>query len=681
MAEVTTAATQNLSSLPTAIASTTDPIPALSTKPPTEAPIVEVSRLLKPASPRKRRRSSASPSAQTTDRTLRKSSVPISPKFGLPSQAIPPPLTAASEMAEQKRRRIETEKEKSQQLPQTSPNPKRKAVEALLGIQANGISRPSDAPSTPANTLSEPIAAITPAISIPQNPQDSGSIQTSPVSVSSSGTRESNGLPSMTANGPQVVASPGHMGEEDGQDGGIKNAPPQHDTEDTPSNKAFSYPGPLLNAQIDSRRGMSLPGSGLVRDHSRSPSSNKKHKCPYCETEFTRHHNLKSHLLTHSHEKPYLCQTCDSRFRRLHDLKRHTKLHTGERPHICPKCKRSFARGDALARHNKGQGGCAGRRSSVGSFGGDTPGGDESMEGMVYTNEASHEPENMDEDSDGPEDRGASVPSIRRHDAPPSQPYRAETQSAYQRQPSTYPPVAARAPMGGTLQPPATSQHGSSTSTSPGTQPSPLSSYPPATSFPPSSVFAPQQPMTESPQPLSAGDPRNRSPSLSTQLSAHNYGRRPHARSSPPPLPLPPPPPAHSNAPQLPSLPGLTPPDPRYTLHSTPSGPHIPGGPLPHPQQQSGSYPGIGLSSAGGFHSSASNSLSSHGTTAHGSGDRVTLQSTLEERMWVMVKDLEAKVDSLQDKEHNLQDKVGSLQEEVRGLRAQLQQQQPPHQA
>jgi DNA-directed RNA polymerase subunit RPC12/RpoP len=95
----------------------------------------------------------------------------------------------------------------------------------------------------------------------------------------------------------------------------------------------------------------------------RSPST-KKHKCPHCSTEFTRHHNLKSHLLTHSQEMPYVCSTCRSRFRRLHDLKRHTKLHTGEPPHICSQCGRKFARGDALARHQKGPRGCPGTRSS-----------------------------------------------------------------------------------------------------------------------------------------------------------------------------------------------------------------------------------------------------------------------------------------------------------------------------
>lgn len=94
----------------------------------------------------------------------------------------------------------------------------------------------------------------------------------------------------------------------------------------------------------------------------------KKYKCPYCDIEFTRHHNLKSHLLIHSREKPYVCQTCNLRFRRLHDLKRHGKLHTGEKPHVCPKCNRKFARGDAFNRHLKGPCGLHDRRASVESI-------------------------------------------------------------------------------------------------------------------------------------------------------------------------------------------------------------------------------------------------------------------------------------------------------------------------
>lgn len=131
------------------------------------------------------------------------------------------------------------------------------------------------------------------------------------------------------------------------------------------------YPAPIISTAADGTDAHGMAGPAAFSELVPKSPSSKKHKCPYCDTEFTRHHNLKSHLLTHSHEKPYSCQGCDMRFRRLHDLKRHSKLHTGEKPHICPRCDRKFARGDALARHSKGAGGCAGRRSSSsGNFGG-----------------------------------------------------------------------------------------------------------------------------------------------------------------------------------------------------------------------------------------------------------------------------------------------------------------------
>ena len=482
MAETTRATSQSLSSEKTTVASHKPLPPSAPENPIHPSNTSDASKFLKPSSsPRKRRRSPDISRATLTETDLTKSPSPVSPKIVTPLAFGSARLTAAAEM-EQKRRKIEVEK---QNLPGTSPNPQLKALGALLGTDKDSMSRPEDAPTTTdPHTMSEAVAAIAPIISIPPQASGEGSVQTSPVSLTSSiGTAESTSITAISTNGLHV-ASPGQMGEDDrGPSGPRHEKQTGQQTEDGSSNKAFSYPGPLINAALnDARRGMSLPGSGVQRENSRSPSSssNKRHKCPYCSTEFTRHHNLKSHLLTHSHEKPYLCQTCDSRFRRLHDLKRHTKLHTGERPHICPKCKRSFARGDALARHNKGQGGCAGRRSSVGSFGGDgNQDGEDSMQGMVYTNEASHEPDNMDDDAEGAEERAGTLPSIRRHDAPSDQPYRSDTQSTYQRQPSTYPPVATRPMVGGSLYPPVTPHGGTSGSTSPNSQISPLPSFPP----------------------------------------------------------------------------------------------------------------------------------------------------------------------------------------------------------
>lgn len=642
--------------------------------------VAEGDTFLKPTNPRKRPRPLGSPRTSSDQSTgSRRSPALLSPKPGLSPLSSPVELTAVAEMAEQKKKRkIEAERDQARQV---SPNPQRTALGALLG-QGNSMSRPQDAPNA-ANTLNSTLASIAPAISIPSAAHGESSVQTSPVSMSSFGTLDNAGATTMTANGQQV-ASPGPMAEEGSHEPEHTQTgtPTRAETGDSRSNKAFTYPGPLLGLQLsDPRRGVSLPGSSnFARDDSRSPSSsNKKHKCPYCETEFTRHHNLKSHLLTHSHEKPYMCQTCDSRFRRLHDLKRHTKLHTGERPHVCPKCKRSFARGDALARHNKGQGGCAGRRSSVGSYGGDGQ-GDESMDGLMYTGETSHEPENMDDDDEGIDDRGQTLPSIRRHGTPSDSQYRQsqDSQSANQssRPPSTYPPVAMRQPTGRNLFPPAQVHGSSSSSTSPGMPGASIPQHTPGGSITSlfqaggPNVFA-QGSMTESPKPLSPGGNmqgvqhnhsdtsihRNRSPSLTTQFQQHQYGRRVHGHGTSPPMGLPPPMSSstHSTAPHLPSLVGLNPPEPRFTLPSQTTGP--PHGP-PHPS--GGVTPSSYHSQQGGL-SSHSNSNSSHGTHPHGSGDRTTLPYLqAEERIWAIVKALESKVDRLQEEVTSLRAQLGS---------------------
>jgi hypothetical protein len=69
--------------------------------------------------------------------------------------------------------------------------------------------------------------------------------------------------------------------------------------EDRPQPGSLSYPGSLqatAGLAETPARGMSYP----MPSGSPTSSGSKKHKCPYCNTEFTRHHNLKSHLSTMS---------------------------------------------------------------------------------------------------------------------------------------------------------------------------------------------------------------------------------------------------------------------------------------------------------------------------------------------------------------------------------------------
>jgi hypothetical protein len=584
----------------------------------------------------------------------RESSNEPSPRQGKRPRPSPSPMTAAAALQDIHR----GDKSQAPSI-ETSPNPAKQALNALMGSDKSATSGLQDAPLEPATTISEPLSVV--ARHIQDKPMDAHTVspaQTSPVSLSSIGTLESNvalsGLETTTVDSPHSIGNISPEAE------ASPEKPSQEPSSAEEGPKSFSYPGTMLPAHMQANRGMSLPGS-----ESRNPersSSNKKHRCPYCATEFTRHHNLKSHLLTHSHEKPYVCQTCQSRFRRLHDLKRHTKLHTGERPHICPKCGRKFARGDALARHNKGPGGCAGRRGSTGSFGGDEEyegANDESMEGLVYG-----EPETMDDDDTSGERQ--SVPSIRRQGPPSNVRDQAAEQGSFQpRQPNTYPPIQGRPPGGiaAGLYPPSGAPGGSGSSTSKLPQGG-GTSYPPAPGSsstlhpagPGASIFPPGS-MTESPKPLSPGVPhgahkeggpfRNRSPSMSSPFQPQSYGRS-SGRRSPPPTAMGAPLSATAHLPPPHPL-GLNPPDSRYTLPS--QGPaHPPTGPTGPPTHMSG----------GGL-SSHSNSLSSHGQSAKGSGENsAAIFSPRDDRLWAYVKSLEDRVNGLQGEVASLKDQLAA---------------------
>lgn len=608
------------------------------------------------------------PSPTTSTRT------PKSPGFKTTRTFSPQPLTGAAAMAEDRRLREERKREMSNQ---TSPNPAISALTNLIGD--NAMTKARDAPAA-ATTLSEPLAKAAKNISIPDSVAGGDNMQTSPVSVSSFGSLDSTTAGTATANATDT-ASAGHFGSggmpvTDGSHdpGAAANPGPQPGEGFNNNNRSqtFPVPAPPDHDQRHPTRVLSMPMAGYGQNNSpRSPSTTKRHKCPYCATDFTRHHNLKSHLLTHSQEKPYECPTCQARFRRLHDLKRHTKLHTGERPHTCPKCGRKFARGDALARHNKGQGGCAGRRSS---FGVDEDGegkNEEGMDGLVYHGDGGDD-ERMEEDDPSP-----------RRVSEPSSKDRSGSHSSYQQHSSTYPPVQGR-PAGNNVRPMyPPSSTGAPTSRDPSAHPSPktmgssLSSvhYAAQQQAPP--VF--QGGMTESPKPISPGQieaqrhqgilegaiPGGRSPNMPQQAHQQYQQRGVGRGSSPMSLPPPVSTTSHAPGPHLPSLPGLSN-DMRIAVNKMSAG---------HQKAASQSgQPGPSMlhnqiSASGG--SSNQGSLSSHGPSSGGSlreyfGGR-------EPDLWEYIRNLEQRMVRGQDEANA---RIMALQDEVAQLRAQLSPQQ-----
>ncbi|KAI5861816.1 hypothetical protein GGS23DRAFT_575026 [Durotheca rogersii] len=475
--------------------------------------------------------------------------------IGLSSRYSPTPMTAAAAAEDE---RSSEEDQYKAQITGTSENPAFKAQSALMSASALAMSRSHDSPQDAPQDIPQEAMQDAPQ-DVPQDipqgaPQDApqdipqdgsqgvsqGVSQDTPQGAPLSGDAQSAALPSVSIPHPEtsdpkpksenvspqsatslgslggasigpVTTSPGPMeleGRDDRTSFGTQPPAPMDDKEAT----SLSYPGtlpPTSSMPAPPTRGMSMPVTPNQPTTPRSPNS-KRHKCQYCETEFTRHHNLKSHLLTHSQEKPYVCQTCHLRFRRLHDLKRHTKLHTGEKPHVCPKCDRKFARGDALARHSKGPGGCVGRRSSLGSFLGEEEvdgsshleGDDSAMAGVVYNG--------SEGESTGHDRRQLGIPSI---------------QAQHVQGPTgrLYPPNVDR---------------GSGSSNASQTPGSSIPSLPMGASNP--AMYA-QSTMTESPKPLSpsgiqghdsANINRQRSPSLTVQLQ--HFARHQTDRHTPP---------------------------------------------------------------------------------------------------------------------------------------------------
>lgn len=229
-----------------------------------------------------------------------KSSLPKSPRYD--REFLLPPLTGAAALTSERQKREE------RAAHATSENPAHRVIHSLATGSPLPRSRPTDAPAA-TTAMSTPMQTVAQSLIIPETSSRSQNIEeTSPASVTSLASL--GGMPATATASTSATASPSDANPPISRHRPFTGSYADTEARATSGHTSFSYPGQAV-AVAEMRepfaRGVSYPAPGQVTPQppARSSSSaQKKHKCTFCDTEFTRHHNLKSHLLTHSQEKP-----------------------------------------------------------------------------------------------------------------------------------------------------------------------------------------------------------------------------------------------------------------------------------------------------------------------------------------------------------------------------------------